>query len=642
MGLEVNRLTGSGTAAVAAGLPGIPVAPSLLPIPASAGSPAAFAKDSLPQSLLRQTEEDAASVVILLSKIPLLYNLGIKLYGALSKPKVDTPVVGNLGQLAPNLERGAQPTQQGFATLKQSGVQTVINLRPEEQWEEPMVKNLGLKYVYLPLPPVAAPTNEQALQFLSLATDPANGKVFFHCLHGADRTGAMAAAYRIAAQGWTADQAIAEMPKYHFHEGFEDKKLDFVRQFAGYWQSLPTEQQNQILHRAPNVPGVLPQPIPVPKDPGPPLTIGNQARLFTGDNDTYAEAIRLIAAAKTSIQFETFTFNGPQGLGITDALIQARQRGINVQVILDPKSMLVSDERALAQQLINAGVDVKTYQEVKLNHPLVAIDHAKILVIDAQRMLVGGTNFDRRVNYDLNYEVQGPAVPLVEDEFNRGWTSSKPTIAAKPPPNLPPVRPVPPASGSVMPGGDVQIGITTTGPKAVGKNSDQTYQDVLYRIQHATKSVDILMFTMDDDREIAALKAAKARGVNVRVILNNSSDKQGELTPLGNPFFNIEAVRALQSVGIPVKWFRNPPGTDEMHAKVAIFDRELALGGSTNWVHSSNIDNHELGVWLKGPIADQVQATFDNLWQTQTADVKPLSAWDKLKAFLMDAIAWVL
>lgn len=222
----------------------------ILPLRALAAGGATSAAPAEPMSVMRRLENWVADVVVALSNVPLLADLGYKLYGAFTKPKVDTPTVGNLGTVDLNLLRGAQPTAQGFAALKAQGVKTVINLRPEETWEEPMVKAQGMNYVYLPLPAVGAPSTEQALQFLKLVTDPANGKVFFHCHHGADRTGAMAAAYRIAVQGWTAEQAIAEMPQYGFHEGFEDAKLTFIRQFVSDWQALPPAIKAQALNRS--------------------------------------------------------------------------------------------------------------------------------------------------------------------------------------------------------------------------------------------------------------------------------------------------------------------------------------------------------------------------------------------------------
>lgn len=225
--------------------------PSLQSYPAhSAAQPQAAATQpqTVVKYVLHKAEEEAADVVVAFSHIPVLRDLGYKLYGMFTKPKANTPALSNVGDLTPTIERGAQPTEAGFAQLKQQGVNTVINLRPEEQWEEPMVKAQGMKYVYMPLPAVGAPTNDQALQFLRTVTDPANGKVFFHCQHGADRTGAMAAAYRIAAQGWTADQAIAEMTEYNFHQGFEDEKLVFIRKFADYWKTLSPQAKAEILH----------------------------------------------------------------------------------------------------------------------------------------------------------------------------------------------------------------------------------------------------------------------------------------------------------------------------------------------------------------------------------------------------------
>jgi protein-tyrosine phosphatase len=44
-------------------------------------------------------------------------------------------------------------------------------------------------------------------------------KVFVHCRLGDDRTGMMVAAYRMADEGWTADEAMAEMKAFGFSCG---------------------------------------------------------------------------------------------------------------------------------------------------------------------------------------------------------------------------------------------------------------------------------------------------------------------------------------------------------------------------------------------------------------------------------------
>ncbi|HEY9721234.1 MAG TPA: sulfur transferase domain-containing protein [Oscillatoriaceae cyanobacterium] len=227
------------------------ISPISAPLVPNYKPPTPPATPAAPQeSLLHKAEHGVADVMDLVGKVPFLEHLGVTIYGLLmGKPKAGSPDLSNTGMVADNLERGAQPTEAGFAKLKAQGVNTIVNLRPESTWEQAVCQKLGLKYVYLPEPPIGPPTLQEGVQFLSTATDPANGNVFFHCQHGADRTGAMAAIYRITVDGWTPQQAIAEMPQYGFHAGIEDEKVNFVNKFAAYWQTLPATQKAQILHQ---------------------------------------------------------------------------------------------------------------------------------------------------------------------------------------------------------------------------------------------------------------------------------------------------------------------------------------------------------------------------------------------------------
>ena len=64
------------------------------------------------------------------------------------------------------------------------------------------------------------PENEEVIRFIQIVTDSNSAPVFVHCQHGADRTGLMCAIYRIAVQGWSKDEAIAEMTggSFGFHK----------------------------------------------------------------------------------------------------------------------------------------------------------------------------------------------------------------------------------------------------------------------------------------------------------------------------------------------------------------------------------------------------------------------------------------
>ncbi len=75
------------------------------------------------------------------------------------------------------------------------------------------------KYVHIRMEAWDAEEDELA-RFLKVVADPANQPVFVHCKYGADRTGTAVATYRIVCQGWTKEEAIAEMRSggFNFHE----------------------------------------------------------------------------------------------------------------------------------------------------------------------------------------------------------------------------------------------------------------------------------------------------------------------------------------------------------------------------------------------------------------------------------------
>ncbi|HEY9724063.1 MAG TPA: sulfur transferase domain-containing protein [Oscillatoriaceae cyanobacterium] len=153
-------------------------------------------------------------------------------------PTLELPWLENFGQVTPRLWRGAQPSKQGLRQLQRMGVSTIVNLRSESEAEADTVRALGLRYVYLPFDPIGAPDHAETLEFLRVASDAENGVVFFHCYHGADRTGMLAACYRIAMQGWSSEEAIAELDRFRFHHLFQRSKLDYIRDFAAHWRAL--------------------------------------------------------------------------------------------------------------------------------------------------------------------------------------------------------------------------------------------------------------------------------------------------------------------------------------------------------------------------------------------------------------------
>lgn len=124
--------------------------------------------------------------------------------------------VPKLGEVSPTLYRGAQPTRQGFQKLAEMGISIVVDLRERgRKGERQEVTSLGMRFVALPWN-CFHPKDKDIARFLKLLRDNRGKKVFVHCQTGDDRTGLMIAAYRMAEEGWNAEEAKKEMEAYGF------------------------------------------------------------------------------------------------------------------------------------------------------------------------------------------------------------------------------------------------------------------------------------------------------------------------------------------------------------------------------------------------------------------------------------------
>jgi len=137
-------------------------------------------------------------------------------------PNAEPTTVSNFGKVTEGIYRGGRPRKAGIEELKAMGLKTIINLdgiapmqetddgRDERKW----TTDAGIKYIYIPMSPIAAPTTELIDAALKQMLDPANQPVFVHCYRGSDRTGMVIAAYRITVDGWPVERAFEEMKRY--------------------------------------------------------------------------------------------------------------------------------------------------------------------------------------------------------------------------------------------------------------------------------------------------------------------------------------------------------------------------------------------------------------------------------------------
>jgi protein tyrosine phosphatase (PTP) superfamily phosphohydrolase (DUF442 family) len=135
--------------------------------------------------------------------------------------------VPNLHKVSDTLYRSAQPSAEGMNNLKAIGIKTVVNLRSFHSDREE-IGDTGLAYEHINMK-AWHPEEKEAIRFLQIVTNPGRVPVIVHCQHGADRTGAMCALYRVAVQGWSKEEAIEEMMKggFGFH-GIWDNLLRWI------------------------------------------------------------------------------------------------------------------------------------------------------------------------------------------------------------------------------------------------------------------------------------------------------------------------------------------------------------------------------------------------------------------------------
>ena len=144
----------------------------------------------------------------------------------------------------PILIRTPQPDAEDLEDLQDEfGVRTVLNLRgerPGSDWfeeERAGVEAIGADWRHIKLSGSRAPSDEQVETFFGLVEDPKAWPVVLHCLGGVHRTGLFSALYRMQYQGWTGDEAVAEMEDHWFDWTVRDR--DAVKAYLRAYQPDP-------------------------------------------------------------------------------------------------------------------------------------------------------------------------------------------------------------------------------------------------------------------------------------------------------------------------------------------------------------------------------------------------------------------
>ncbi|UZE23931.1 tyrosine-protein phosphatase [Pseudomonas sp. B21-056] len=129
----------------------------------------------------------------------------------------------NLYQMSPTLYRSSLPDGGALPLLTKLKIGTVITFLPES--DSRWLSAPDIEQVRLPYRTNHVDDSDILRALRAVQAAEAKGPVLMHCKHGSDRTGLVAAMYRVVVQGWSKEDALNEMTEggfgdsHHFKDG---------------------------------------------------------------------------------------------------------------------------------------------------------------------------------------------------------------------------------------------------------------------------------------------------------------------------------------------------------------------------------------------------------------------------------------
>ena len=333
---------------------------------------------------------------------------------------------------------------------------------------------------------------------------------------------------------------------------------------------------------------------------------------FLVDGETFfPRFVDAVTSAQHSVDIRAYIFdNDDVALEVAELLKRRSTEGLDIRVLLDGMgTIMASAERSgsLPQQH-REPVSIQSYlaQDSQVTvrsvkNTWLAGDHVKTMVIDRRVAFLGGMNIGREYRYDwhdLMVELSGPVVDEINEEFESAWAGASffgdfARFLSR----------TPPLANQGSPGYPLRLIYTRPGQQEIYKLQREA-------IRRSQRYIYIENAYFTDDTLLRELIKARARGVDVRVIIPLETDR-GIITR------NIVmAANAMLEQGIRV--FIYPGFT---HAKAAIFDGWASVG-SANLDRLSLKINKELNVTTSEPSA--VRALQQTLFDPDFAAAKEL------------------
>jgi phosphatidylserine/phosphatidylglycerophosphate/cardiolipin synthase-like enzyme len=298
--------------------------------------------------------------------------------------------------------------------------------------------------------------------------------------------------------------------------------------------------------------------------------------------------IEKINAAQTSIHIVSFEFDLTP---VAEALIAARQRGVDVRWVTDDENGLEADEEpghGQFEMLQEAGIEVRSDTRS-------ALMHNKFWIFDGQMVWTGSTNITENGIFKQDNNaivIQSPELAAIyEAEFQEMWDGQ---FGPKSPSQIE-------QQTVVVNGSPIQVIFTSEDPALE--------QSIIPVVNSATKSIRFLAFSFTDYPLADAMIKRAQNGVDVA----------GVFEKVGSDTDSAE-LKTLYCAKVPVR--RDGNGSF-MHNKVIVVDERYVITGSLNFSTNAETSNDENVLIIDNPdIAKLYMQDFERVW-TLAADPEP-------------------
>jgi phosphatidylserine/phosphatidylglycerophosphate/cardiolipin synthase-like enzyme len=290
--------------------------------------------------------------------------------------------------------------------------------------------------------------------------------------------------------------------------------------------------------------------------------------------------IEKINAAQTSIHIASFEFDLTP---VAQALIAAKQRGVDVRWVTDDENGLGADEEPGHGQfamLQEAGIEVRSDDRT-------ALMHNKFWIFDGEIVWTGSTNITKNgiFKQDNNTIVvqSRELATIYEREFQEMWNGQ-----------------FGPTSPSTL---DQQI-VTVDGTRivVVFTSEDPALENAIIPIVNSAKeSIRFLAFSFTDYPLADAMSQRFKAGVDVKGVFETVGSET-----------DAAELRTLMCRNVPVKQDGNPAF---LHDKVIIVDERIVITGSLNFSTNAEESNDENVMIIdNADIARLYMQDFDRVW----------------------------